>query len=79
MSLDAKIKEMAQEKLKFVLEQGNAVLESLAKEYGLETKDVARLLSGHKTKTTEAKVVKDLSDIIATRMMNSLGGNDTGE
>lgn len=73
MSLDTRIRDLAEKKLLLVLEQGQVVLDSLANEYGLETKDIARLLSMHKTKTTHTKVIKQLSSIVSERFESFLG------
>ena len=72
MSLDAKIKEMAQEKFQRMLEEAQLAVESVAGNYSLYAADVARLISMHKSKTTEQRVIKMLSDRIAQQMLASL-------
>ena len=81
MSLDKQIKEMAIEQIGEIC----ATVQSKLVEHTpepLDHKDIARLISGHKTKTTFDRCVKQLSDRISKQMLASMKGKkieDTDE
>lgn len=73
MNLDKQIKEMAIEQIGEIC----AIVQSKLVEHTpepLDHKDIARLISGHKTKTTFDKCVRQLSDRIGEQMMKSMSG-----
>lgn len=76
MSLDKRIKGMAEARVTRLIEDAGRALEPICKNYGLHMNDVARLMSQHKTKTTHAAIVKQFSDAIAQRMLESAMSTD---
>lgn len=79
MSLDKQIKEMASVKVDDVVEAAYKAVEKVVKGTGLKTNDVARLVSGHKTKSTFDASVKVVAEKISADMMASLGNKEPGK
>jgi hypothetical protein len=72
MSLDKQIREMATERMLDVISKADAALSPICREYGVDMSDIGRLISTHKTKTTEAKVVRDFAEDISAQMLKSI-------
>lgn len=72
MSLDAKIKELATAKLRDLKTEAIVALGDVESEFGVTAEDIGRIVSGHKTKTTEAKLIKQFSEEIGEAMLASL-------
>lgn len=69
--LDAKIKEIANNRLTSIVNDASKALDDL--ELGpLSVQDVARLISDHKTKATRAKCAKLLIEDITKEMVDNL-------
>lgn len=71
--LDAKIKEITQNRLARIVNDASKALDDL--ELGpLSAQDVARLVSDHKTQTTRAKCMKLLIEDLTNELVDSLPG-----
>ncbi len=72
MSLDKQIREMATDRMNEVVSKADSALLPICREYGVDMSDLGRLISTHKTKTTEAKVVRGFAEDISAQMLKSI-------
>lgn len=79
MSLDKQIKEMAAAELDSLVKLAQGNLTGTCKGTPLVAADVARLVSGHKTKTTYDACVKVLAARISANMLASIGNKEPGK
>lgn len=72
MSLDKQIKKMAEGDLAEICREARKDIEQRVQGLPVSVAEVARLVSGHKTKTTENAVVKKLADKRAQQMLEAI-------
>lgn len=78
-SLDKRIKEMAEGELLELLKSGQSALEKVCKGSSVGVGDLGRLLSMHKTKSTNDRCVKLIAAKISKDMLASLAPAKTGQ
>jgi len=72
MSLDARIKEMANTQVDMIVEEAYKAVEKVVSGTACKTHDIARLVSGHKTKSTRDAAVKAVAEQLGEAMLKSM-------
>ena len=75
MSLDKRIKEIAEGRVDALVDQASRILAKAVGDSPMSVPDVARLISEHKTKTTRDRCVKAVADQISKEMLSSMANS----